>query len=84
MNHKRIRWACRRGMLELDMYFLPFYDQQFEHLSDAEKEQFTVLLEQTDADLNAWVVANNPCKIPSMQPLIERIRTFKQSLTSSA
>lgn len=36
----RIRWQCRRGMLEIDAILLPFFDKHFDALSDPEKISF--------------------------------------------
>jgi antitoxin CptB len=51
---QRLRWACRRGMLELDLlleaYLLECYDQA----SIAEKKNFIKLLECSDQDLFDW------------------------------
>jgi hypothetical protein len=26
----RLKWACRRGMLELDVIFMPFFEHEFD------------------------------------------------------
>lgn len=33
----KIRWKCRRGMLELDIILENFYEQQFQTLTNDEK-----------------------------------------------
>ena len=30
----RLKWACRRGMLELDVLFTPFVDEAYDDLSE--------------------------------------------------
>lgn len=51
---KRLRWRSRRGMLELDLVLLPFFDQAFMNLPEAQQQTFVKLLEQDDPDLHAW------------------------------
>ena len=41
----RIKWACRRGMLELDVVIMPFFEECFEELKDNEQRDFVSLLE---------------------------------------
>jgi antitoxin CptB len=47
----RIRWHCRRGLLELDLVLSRFLDREFGSLSPAEQAAFKVLLELSDNDL---------------------------------
>jgi len=47
----RIRWHCRRGMLELDLVLARFLDRHFGDLSPSQKEAFKALLEYPDNDL---------------------------------
>ena len=47
----RIRWHCRRGLLELDLLLDRFVSQRFEALTADQVEVFTELLEYEDNDL---------------------------------
>jgi succinate dehydrogenase flavin-adding protein (antitoxin of CptAB toxin-antitoxin module) len=47
----RIRWHCRRGLLELDILLSRFLHKEFEALAPAELEAFKGLLELSDNDL---------------------------------
>ncbi|WAT01172.1 FAD assembly factor SdhE [Rouxiella chamberiensis] len=55
-NKSRIHWACRRGMKELDMAILPFFEYEFDTLSVEDKQQFARLLECDDPDLFNWLM----------------------------
>ena len=35
IEKSRLKWACRRGMLELDVIFMPFLEHEFEHAAAA-------------------------------------------------
>jgi antitoxin CptB len=56
LHHNQIRWACRRGMLELDYFLLSFFDNYFETLSEAEQQCFVALLTEADQDLSNWLL----------------------------
>jgi antitoxin CptB len=53
----RIRWRCRRGLLELDLILTTFLDQRFDSLTEHQKAQFVQLIDNSDNDL--WdLIAN--------------------------
>jgi antitoxin CptB len=47
----RIRWRCRRGLLELDLVLSRFLATGFAQLSFAQRETFSGLLGRADTDL---------------------------------
>lgn len=57
----RLKWACRRGMLELDVLLLPFVEQAFDQLTYEQKETFERLLTSDDPDLYAWFMGHQTC-----------------------
>jgi len=69
----RLRWRCRRGMLELDAWLEGFLDTAFGHLDPVEQAAFGRLVEQEDMDLYAWLTgqASPPAEF---QAVIEKIR----------
>ena len=54
-DYARLRWQCRRGLLELDLLLSRFLAECYPELSVAEQEQFRCLLEYPDPTLLAWV-----------------------------
>ncbi len=75
-EEKALRWACRRGMLELDLLFSQFMDEGFASLTPNEIAQFKELLKSTDQDLFAWLMWNVPPENPDWQPIIQKIREY--------
>ncbi|WP_406666435.1 succinate dehydrogenase assembly factor 2 [Gallaecimonas sp. GXIMD1310] len=73
LNKARLKWACRRGMLELDVLFEPFVDQAYDDLSDADKATFERLLTQDDPDLFAWVMGHQRCPDPELAAMVQLI-----------
>lgn len=47
----RIHWACRRGLLELDLLLQKFVNHRFHSLDAAQVETFKELLAYADNDL---------------------------------
>ena len=47
----RLRWRCRRGMLELDLLFVDFVAHALEQLSEAELIALNSLLDLPDQQL---------------------------------
>ena len=54
---QRLRWQCRRGLLELDVLFRYYLEHQFVTASAIEQTQFVQLLQQQDDQLQSWLLA---------------------------
>jgi antitoxin CptB len=52
---RRLRWQCRRGLLELDLLLIRFLEQRYRSLNAVEQVAFQRLLEQPDQTLLAWL-----------------------------
>lgn len=74
MKISRVRWACRRGMLELDVLFQPFVENHYEQLSAANKHIFVKLLEGEDPVLFAWFMGHETCSDPELAAMVIRVR----------
>ena len=70
---KRLRWQCRRGMLELDLVLLTFLDKNYLNLSTADQELFEQLLTYSDQELYCYLIKRQPIENGAMQILIERV-----------
>lgn len=71
---RRLRWQCRRGLLELDVLFEAFLDNQYNTLDDVGKQAFVELLRQPDPLLQRWVMGFEAPADPRFTRLIERLR----------
>lgn len=72
-NKARLKWACRRGMLELDVLLSPFVDEAYDDLSVEDKLKFQNLLTCDDPDLFAWFMGHERSDNPEHQYMIEKI-----------
>ncbi len=77
MKNERLRWACRRGMLELDMLLVPFFDQHFESLSTEQKKTFEELLSEQDPDLFSWFIGLSIPENNAMKAMVKIIKDAK-------
>jgi antitoxin CptB len=51
VDMSKLRWACRRGMLELDSMLAPFFEHHYVDLSTSLQQDFQRLLECSDMEL---------------------------------
>ncbi|MEP0176621.1 MAG: succinate dehydrogenase assembly factor 2 [Paraglaciecola sp.] len=72
-RYGRLKWGCRRGMLELDVLFMPFAESGFLELSEEKQELFERLLTFDDPDLYAWFMGHQPCNDKDINSMIEHI-----------
>jgi len=52
---RRLKWRCRRGLLELDILFQRFLENRYSSLSTSRRQAFSDLLELPDTTLLAYV-----------------------------
>ncbi len=73
MEFKRLKWHCRRGMLELDLLLEPFLEDEFETLSDEEKRCFYKLIECEDQDIFVWFMQKEVPTDPELALIVKLI-----------
>ncbi len=73
---RRLRWQCRRGMLELDVALLRFLDEDFRTLDADEQATFSRMLEAQDQTLRGWLMGHTLPEEADVQRLVARIRAF--------
>jgi antitoxin CptB len=71
---KRLRWRCRRGILELDLVLGAFLDQHYAHLSRDEQEAFARLLTLPDPTLLAYVHGLQEPDDNELRNLVRKLR----------
>lgn len=74
MDEKRLVWASRRGMLELDLILLPFLEKVYPGLSQADKEAYWQLVEEEDQDIYAWCMRREDPEDETLQRIVRIIR----------
>lgn len=56
VEKQRLRWQCRRGLLELDYMLQHYLEHRFSQAEPQEQAQFIQLLQQQDDRLQAWLL----------------------------
>ena len=74
---QRLRWQCRRGMLELDYLLENYLEQQYATASEAERGQFTKLLQCQDPELQAWILAGNLSPNNEFASIVQQLRSIE-------
>jgi len=69
----RLRWRSRRGMLELDLLLLPFFDEVYRELEAGQQQTFVDMLEEDDPDLLMWFSRKAVPENKEMAALVEFI-----------
>ncbi len=71
---QRLRWQCRRGMLELDVALMRFLDEDYMSLGSARKAAFVRLLQVQDRILHEWLMGRAVPEDADMRELVARMR----------
>jgi antitoxin CptB len=61
-------------MLELDLVLMPFLENVYPTLEQADKERYWLLLEEQDQDLFAWFLRRDNPANPELQRIVDIIR----------
>jgi succinate dehydrogenase flavin-adding protein (antitoxin of CptAB toxin-antitoxin module) len=70
----RIRWQCRRGLLELDLVLSSFLQRHLDRLRPGELAAFGRLLEEPDNQLLDLVMGRAQNHDPEREPILELLR----------
>jgi len=70
----RLRWRCRRGLLELDLVFNDFVDRRYRSLNPELQQAFWDLLEEGDNPILAWLHGTDSCEDSNLMQIINIIR----------
>lgn len=70
----RVRWRCRRGMLELDIVLQRFVDKHYTQLNETELQKFDTLLNLPDNDLWDMITAKKEMGDIKLQPMLRLLQ----------
>jgi antitoxin CptB len=73
VNKARLKWACRRGMLELDVLFMSFVDEAYDGLTSEQQFIFERLLTCQDPELFAWFMGHQVCEDSELNEMVNII-----------
>ena len=67
----RLRWRCRRGMLELDLLLGRFLETGYAQLDTSQREGFAKLLAAPDVELAAWIAGTSEPPDKEMREILK-------------
>jgi antitoxin CptB len=72
-----MRWASRRGLLELDLFLADFVAYQYPSLNAELKSLYGELMTSADQDMFEWLMGRaEPDE--SLAPIVSAIQTYKR------
>jgi antitoxin CptB len=71
----RMRWKCRRGMLELDLLLRDFLNRGYADLDAAGQRLFDHILDYPDAVLLEWLMGRIRPTDKDVAQLVDKIRS---------
>ena len=71
----RMRWKCRRGMLELDLLLRDFLDSGYQDLDAAGQQLLDRILDYPDAVLLEWLMGRIRPTDKDVAQLVDKIRS---------
>jgi len=74
LQHDRLKWKCRRGLLELDLVLERFLQREARTLSESDAATLGELLEQPDNDLWDLVIGRSDRVDARLRGILARLR----------
>jgi antitoxin CptB len=71
-----MRWAARRGMLELDLVLGPFVEERYSSLSPSDKALLQRLMLCEDQDLFSWFLRREQTDDEELVDIVKQILDF--------
>jgi len=75
----RMRWASRRGMLELDLVLQPFVTACYAGLDERDRQRFQQLMVCEDQDLFAWFLRRQRPEDEELAAIVSKILDFTRT-----
>jgi succinate dehydrogenase flavin-adding protein (antitoxin of CptAB toxin-antitoxin module) len=70
----RLRWRCRRGLLELDLILHAFLEREIDRLDAAQRNLFMKMLDSPDNDLLDWALGRSEPADPRLREAVRLLR----------
>ena len=72
-----MRWASRRGLLELDLFLADFVADEYPRLSSDLKALYRELMSSADQDMFEWLMGRAKPD-DALEPIVLAIREYKR------
>lgn len=71
----KIKWQCRRGMLELDLILQPFINHHLDNLTLSQLDAFELLLAEPDPVLYSWLMGASYPSDKELEAIVELVKS---------
>lgn len=78
-EHKRMRWASRRGMLELDLILEPFVRLHYAQLDSDDRLRYRELMGCQDQELFDWFLRKQVPENPEHALMVRTILSARRA-----
>lgn len=72
---RRMQWASRRGLLELDLFLGPFMSRRFASLPASLRADYRELMTNEDQQILNWLMARDESVPEQLQSIVAAIRS---------
>jgi len=79
LDKASLRWQCRRGIKEIEVLLVPFFENHFESLSTEQQNAFKQLLDSHDADIFDWFLKR---RVPDSECLVKLLDVIQSRLSN--
>lgn len=73
-----MRWASRRGMLELDLVLEPFVGNCYATLDERDRERYQMLMRCEDQEMFGWFLRREQPEDPELAAIVRRIIEYNR------
>lgn len=73
VEHKRLYWHSRRGMLELDVLLIGFLEQCYADLQPEDQASYRKLLDCEDNVIFSWLMRTSTPEEPDLARIVDLI-----------
>lgn len=74
LRKAKLKWHCRRGMLELDLILMRFAASQLDTMTKEQLDNFEALLDCTDPELFSWLMGYEQPTDKELADIVEFIK----------
>ena len=75
LSTDRLRWHCRRGLLELDLVLKRFVERELESLDEVQRALFADMLAIEDLELWDLLSGRAECNDSRLREMVDRVRS---------
>ena len=72
-HQRRLVWQCRRGIKEVEVLLVPYFERHYANLSASDQALFEKLLEQHDVEMFEWFTHRSQPEAPDLARIVRMV-----------